>query len=325
MTDLKNIRLNEKFIDMLEKLSNIMIKSGEKFRASAYQKASETILQCDFDILSPNDLKNKPGIGKTIMNKLNEFVETGTLEIFERDKNNPINIIGNVYGIGPQKSKELVENGITSIEELRANQHLLNNIQKIGLKYYEDILKSIPRNEIEEYKSIFENAFKKVSTNKSYFEIVGSYRRGAKSSSDIDLIITSDKQNVFINFIDELIKNNIIIEILSRGKSKCLVIGRLSSKHVARRIDFLYANKEEYPFSILYFTGSKFFNTVMRNHALQLGLTMNEHGLYKFENKKKGAKIKDNFNDEKDIFDYLNLVYKSPEERIDGRSVVIKE
>ena len=62
----------------------------------------------------------------------------------------------------------------------------------------------------------------------------------------------------------------------------------------------------------------------MRHQALTLGLTMNEHGLYKIEGKKKGEKVDTVFNSEKDIFDYLHMEYKTPEERIDGRAVILK-
>ena len=117
-------RLNEKFIDLMEKLSDIMLKKGEPFRARAYQKAQETIMSYPADILSTNDLKGKAGIGPTIMEKLNEYVETGTLQILEREKNNPVNILSDVYGIGPKKAKELVDNGVTTIEQLRQNQNL---------------------------------------------------------------------------------------------------------------------------------------------------------------------------------------------------------
>jgi DNA polymerase/3'-5' exonuclease PolX len=67
-----NRRLNEHFIEMLEKLSGIMLKQGEPFRARAYQKAQETILSFSKDILTPNDLKGHSGIGDTIMEKLND-------------------------------------------------------------------------------------------------------------------------------------------------------------------------------------------------------------------------------------------------------------
>jgi len=309
----------------MEQLADIMLKQGEPFRARAYQKAQETIMAFPSDILSTEQLKGQPGIGATIMEKLNEYVETGTLKVIEREKVNPVNILADVYGIGPKKAKELVDNGITSIEQLRANQQLLNDIQKVGLQYYEDILARIPREEVEQYESIVAAEFKKFATQKSRFEIVGSYRRGAQSSGDIDMIITSDSPKVFVNLIDSLIKKDIILEVLSRGPTKCLVIARIPGSTMARRVDFLYTSLEEFPFAILYFTGSKIFNTVMRHQALQMGLTMNEHGLYKMDNKKKGEKVNHIFREEKDIFDYLNMEYKAPNERTDGRAVIIKK
>ena len=322
MSQLPTGRLNEKFIELMEKLADIMLKQGEAFRARAYQKAQETIMAYPGDIMSPNDLKGKPGIGPTIMEKLNEYVETGTLKVLEREKNNPVNILAEVYGIGPKKAKELVDNGITSIAQLRENQQMLNDIQKVGLRYYEDVLKRIPRSEIEDYKKIFESDFKKVATSDSKFEIVGSYRRGAQSSGDIDVIITSDSPKVFINFIDELIKKKIILEILSRGPTKCLVMAKIPSSDSVRRVDFLYTGLEEFPFAILYFTGSKIFNTVMRHIALEKGYTMNEHGINKMEAKKKGDKVVHHFRTEEDIFDFLGLEYKAPTERTDGRAII---
>ena len=321
------MRYNEQFIDLMEKLASIMLKKGEPFRARAYQKAQETLMAYPQDILSVDQLKGAPGIGSTILEKLNEFVTTGTLKILEREKNNPVNLLGEIYGVGPKKAKELVEKGITTIQQLRTQQdQVLNDVQKVGLKYYEDILKRIPRSEIQEYEAIFISDFQKIASSdpSSRMEIVGSYRRGAESSGDIDVIITSSSHSVFVKFIDELIKEKIILEVLSRGSSKCLVIAKIPSSPTSRRIDFLYATPEEYPFSILYFTGSKIFNTVMRHEALKLGLSMNEHGLYKMEGKKKGGRVEAIFKDEKDIFDYLNLEYKSPVERIDGRAVVLR-
>jgi NAD-dependent DNA ligase len=62
----------------------------------------------------------------------------------------------------------------------------------------------------------------------------------------------------------------------------------------------------------------------MRQHALNMGLTMNEHGLNKMEGKTKGEKVAHIFKTERDIFDYLQLSYVAPEERIDGRQLVKK-
>ena len=320
-------RYNEEFIDMLEKLYTIMMSQGEIHKARAYKKAEETVVNYLEDITDIKQMQGKPGIGATIMEKFKEYVETGTLKILEREKNNPINIFTQIYGVGPKKAKELVEKGITTIQQLKDNQiELLNDKQIIGLKYYEDILKRIPRSEIDEYSGYFNNAFNyavgSVGTGDgAKFEIVGSYRRGAQASGDIDVIITSKNSEVFDKFIDKLLEENVITEILSRGPTKSLVITQLPSKEF-RRVDFLYSTEKEYPFAVLYFTGSKYFNTAMRHVALQKGFTMNEHGMYKFENKKKGALVDHDFKNEKDIFDFLGLQYKSPVERIDGRSVV---
>ena len=327
-------RLNEQFIDLMEQLANIMLKHGEPFRARAYQKAQETIMSYPGNIQSPTDLKDKPNIGTTIMDKLNEYVQTGTLQVLEREKTNPINILGEVYGIGPKKAKELVDKGVTTIESLRANQdELLNETQKVGLKYYEDILERIPRAEIEEYKKIFTTEFhkqkaasdsgKKAASEPGKMEIVGSYRRGAVTSGDIDVIITSTNPAIFKNFVDDLIKIKVIQEVLSRGPTKCLVIAKLPGHTISRRVDFLYTSPEEFPFAILYFTGSKIFNTVMRHEALAKDMTMNEHGLYSLVSKKKGEKVDHVFSSEQDIFDYLGLEYKAPQERIDGRAVSV--
>lgn len=325
-------RLNEQLIDVFDKLAGILQKQGEPFKSRAYQKAQETIILVQEDITKDNFsrlLKGKPGIGDAIIQKVKEFAETGTLRLLEREKENPVNILTDVYGIGPKKAKDLIAAGITNIDQLKSKKDkVLNAVQKVGLQYYEDILERIPRSEIDEYSAIFNKTFtKKSETDK--FEIVGSYRRGAKTSGDIDIIITSDTGKTFDAFIDDLVKQKIILEILSRGKSKCLVITRLNDSAAARRVDFLYTTPQEYPFSVLYFTGSKTFNTVMRARALTMGYSLNEHGLSHMSKKtdsmtaadRKGKLVDHVFPDEQSIFKFLRMEYKTPEQRVDGRSV----
>lgn len=313
-------RYNEEFIELMEKLNNIMVKQGEPFRAKAYQKAQETMMTYSSNITSPSQLKGLPNIGSSIMDKLNEYVKTGTLQDLEKEKNNPVNILCEIYGVGPKKSQELVLAGIKTIDELRERQNeLLNDIQKVGLKYYEQIQERIPRLEIEKFKKIFTDIFRTDTDTK--FEIVGSYRRGQQTSGDIDVIITGKTSVVYKKFVNDLLKTGIILEVLSCGESKTLVIAKLPGKNVARRIDFLYAPPNEFAFAILYFTGSKIFNTLMRQYSLDKGYTFNEHGIYKLENKKKGEKVNKEFNTEKDIFDFLGLQFKTPIERQDGRAI----
>jgi len=301
------------------KLSEIMSKNGDNIKSRVYSKAEEIILGFPRPITDPNDLKGIHGIGPQITEKVREYLETGKLQIIEREENKPIMVLTNVYGIGAKKANDLIEKGITTIDMLREKQdEVLNKVQKVGLQYYDDILKRIPRDEIDEYKRIFMKTFQKTSTdNNAKFEIVGSYRRGQTSSGDIDVIITSKNPDDFSTFIDSLVSQNIIIEILSRGKSKSLVITKLPDVSVARRVDFLYSTIEEYPFATLYFTGSKAFNVVMRGHSLKMGYSLNEHGFTK-----NGVIIGEKFTDEQSIFDFLGLQYISPEKRVDGRDII---
>jgi DNA ligase (NAD+) len=316
-------RKNEIYADVLGRLSTMLGKKGDTIRSRIYSRAQDTVLGMDGDITSPNQLEGKPNIGPVIISKLVEYDETQTLRIFEREKENPEIWLTDIYGIGPKKAQDLVKRGIKTIDDLRNREkELLNETQKVGLKYYEDILQRIPRSEIITYDKLFDEIFQAIDDKDANYEIVGSYRRGAHTSGDIDVIITSKNNDTFDHFIDDLKANNVILEILSRGKTKCLVVAKLPGATYARRVDFMYTTPEEYPFAILYFTGSKSFNTVMRGYALKLGLSLNEHGLYvKEKGKTKGEKVDKKFQNEEEIFTSLFLKYKTPVERIDGRSV----
>ena len=318
---------NKRLVDLLEELKTLEQARGKIFEARAYNNAAETLMAYPKTIKDLTEIKGLRGIGVKIYKKFEEFLSTGKLELLEREKNNPKYMFYNIYGVGPKKAYELVEKeGIKSIEELRENQDLLDDKQKIGLKYYEDILKRIPRKEVELFNDLFNESFKKIATDKDKYEIVGSFRRGAKTSGDIDIIVSNEDNNgaILNTFITQLQKDGILIEILSKGKVKSLTIGQLNSKSIPRRIDFMYSPSDEFALATLYFTGSKAFNVVQRKIANDQDYTLNEHGLYNFTNKKKGEKVKTTFPTEESIFDFLNMVYKNPRERIDGRAALLK-
>ena len=319
---------NTKFVKVLEQLESLMRKKGENFRARAYTKAKESIILFKEPITTVEQLKGLSGIGNTILTKLQEYIDTGTLVVLEKAKTNPVFIFTDVYGIGPKKASELVKkHNVKTIVELRERQEeLLNDVQKKGLKYYEDILKRIPRKEIDIYEKELKKIFDDVKNKDSTFQIMGSYRRGSVDSGDIDICISDpdDDVELFNRFIDALIEKKILIEVLSRGNTKSLGVSRLDG-NPSRRIDFMFSKHKELPFALLYFTGSKEFNTVMRKRALDLGYSMNEHGLYKMTNGNKGLKLEEDFPTEKSVFDFMGMVYKEPTERKDGNAVMLIE
>ena len=345
------------YIEILKQLEYYKrIKEVEPFKANVYRGAIEQIKNLNRELNSANDIKDLPGIGKAIRDKLTEYIETGKVKNLEelikvhggedyeaqKIKQEKKDVFLQIHGIGDKAAENLIDLGITTIEELKARKNeeilgkgtkklkLLNAVQQKGLEYYEEILEKIPREEIEEYKIILQKLFNEACNNNNddnMFEIVGSYRRGKLESGDIDIIITSkvDDKTCFNNFLDLLNEQGIIKVFLSKGEKKSMVIGKLNNESTARRLDFLYAPPDEYAFAILYFTGSKDFNTSMRQVALKNGLTLNEHGFHRMKNKIKGDKITSpKLNTEAEIFSHLNMEFKEPHERLDESSIVIK-
>ena len=113
------MRLNEKLIDLLDDLHDIMMKKGQPIKARAYKKAQDTLYKIDHDINDVQQLKGMPFIGDTILNKFETFIREGKLKMIEDYKNKPEYILSNIYGVGPKKAKELVDKGIKNIEDLR--------------------------------------------------------------------------------------------------------------------------------------------------------------------------------------------------------------
>ena len=150
-------RLNESIVAILGKLAGM--KTDNQFQNRAYTTAQETILDIQEDITNIEQLRGRPGIGATIMEKLTEFVKTGKIAKLEQYAANPVSIFSEIYGVGPKKAAELVAQGFKTIADLRKavkqTPNVLNATQKVGLQYYEDILERIPRREIDEYDDEF--------------------------------------------------------------------------------------------------------------------------------------------------------------------------
>ena len=316
----------KKIIDSLEILRIRDIQSGEKFSALAYSKAIKELKKLD-TISDEKDVEGLPGVGAKIKLKIKEIFETGELRAAsEAKKDLSIDLyqdLLNVYGIGPVKAKELIQTDkVTSIANLRERQELLNDKQKLGLKYYEDALERIPYEEMKLHeKKIMEAIQAPIEAT-----IVGSYRRGAETSGDIDVLIkipadfTKKQQKETLEYLVKTYsEHKYIVDVLALGDKKCMAFVKLGNK--ARRLDLLITPEKEYPYALLYFTGSDDFNVAFRKYALTKGYTLNEHTL----SPKTDAKEVPTLNTEKDIFDFLGLVYKEPVQRINENSVVQKE
>lgn len=314
-----------RIIELLDIVRRNDVAEKRQFQAVAYSKAISALKALPIvDITSVDDVKGVDGIGAKLQQKIEEILRTGKLEAAERALANPrfaaFEALLNVYGVGPVKAKDLIDSGITSIaglrEALSQNLGLLTDAQKIGLHYYEDLLLRIPREEMREHEAaILDTVDKKYNTT-----IVGSYRRGAETSGDIDVLLClpdsmtgAQRNTLFKQTVARLTKKGYLVSVLALGNTKCLGVCQLPGKR-ARRLDLLVIPEAEYAYAILYFTGSDLFNVAFRSHCLDKGYTLNEHGMKPTGDKPQPPPMKT----EKDIFDFVGLRYVEPNVRVRG-------
>ena len=303
----------EIILEALETLRKKEIAEHEPFKARAYKQAIQELSTLS-SIRSMEDVRGLKGIGTKIHAKLEEIFATGELKAAERAKEvvTKSDSLLHCYGIGPAKLKELQSHGITTIAQLREavkkDPTLLSPVQQIGLTYYEPLLERIPRAEMEDHSTLLHSVTSSLHIG---MDIVGSYRRGAPTSGDIDCLLKGTDSSILDTVVEQLDKKKYLVEVLAHGKKKVMAIIKLKH-HPERRLDLLLTPPEEYPFALTYFTGSDRFNIAMRKQAQSLGFTLNEHAL----TTTKGTRV-EGIHSEKDLFKVLKIEWKNPEDRHD--------
>ncbi|XP_064353955.1 DNA polymerase beta isoform X2 [Dromaius novaehollandiae] len=293
---------NEGITDFLTELANYERNVNRAIhKYNAYRKAASVISRYPSKIRSGAEAKKLDGVGAKIAEKIDEFLSTGKLRKLEKirqdDTSASINFLTRVTGIGPAAARKFVEEGIKTLEDLRKNEHKLTHHQRIGLKYFEDFEKRIPRKEMLQMQEIVLKEVKKLDPN--YIATVcGSFRRGAESSGDMDVLLTHP------SFTSESSKQG-VCQLPNKDDG---------TAYPHRRIDIRLIPKDQYYCGVLYFTGSDIFNKNMRTHALEMGFTINEYtirplGITGVAGEALPVEC------ERDIFDYIQWKYREPEDR----------
>lgn len=324
------------------------------FKVKSYKQANE-ILKDDMDLNSVEDyikvlregdmklageenFKAKNGTWKSsILQKIDSILKTGQtdgISLTEQDQRSlAIENLTKVPNIGPSTAAKIYDTEeITTIEELKylysVNKDILNEKQAIGLKHYEDLMRRIPRKEMDSWNEILTEIFKETMTELGItgeLILAGSYRRKTRDSGDIDALITTDVKNprVMNTFYNNLVKRDVIekTNVLAKGPTKIMAVASIDEYY--RHLDIFYHPKETFPFAILFTTGSKEFNVKMRKFALEKGYSLNEQNLTK--KSPTGPKVTENDylniikkefpETEEDIFDFLGYKYIPPEMR----------
>ncbi len=318
--------MNRELIAALEELRYIAEIEGEVYREKAYRKAIASIRKLGQQITKNNlpDPKTHKvaGIGTGIAAKIAEFVRTGRIAELDKLRKSPrvraYRILSGILGVGPSTIDAWIGMRIRDLPALRravsSGRVELTNAQKLGLKYYADLNERIPRNEVTEIgqrvRALLEHLQPGIQ-----FEISGSYRRGAATCGDIDIITTHAQwQPELLSWVKtRLGEFDDCVGIVGAGAQRLTFLYHSPTSGKVRQVDILYIPPEQFAPAVLYFTGSSGFNEYMRGIAKRKGYRLNQMGLYRV--KKDGDLEPVTARSEREIFDILGIEFRPPEER----------
>lgn len=307
------------------------IKSKDRFRIMAYQNAAETIINYPkklFDLWQkdPKNLDSIPHIGPSILKKIDYLFKTGknypSLKKVFSDIHPAVFTFEKINGIGPLIAYKLTQNLKFSRNSLKALDQLvaycqkgkIRNIPSFGEKSEESILNNTlsflgrqKRLPYEKAKTLASKIISYLQSRfpKTNFVPLGSLRRHSDTVGDIDIAAaSSDSQNI----IDYFLTYPDMVEVIARGKNKAS-LRLLNDIHIDLMVKPIFS----FGALLQHFTGSRQHNILLRRHALKLGYSLSEYGIKEI---KSGNLHK--FSDEEKFYQFLNLNFIPPEERVGG-------
>ena len=314
---------NADVAEVFERVANLLeIQDANEFRVRAYRNASRTVSSLARDIADmvekDEDLTELAGIGEDLAGKIEEIVETGTLEqLLELEKELPgeLNDLMRIDTLGPKKIHALyTELGIEDMADLRAaaEDGKIREVKGFGEKTEQKILDETARLEdAEDQRTPLIEAeqraaplmdYLKKSSGVKQLELAGSFRRRKETVGDLDILAAckqdSDIMERFVDFED-------VEEVISHGKTKSSVVLRGDLQ-----VDLRVVPKVAFGAALHYFTGAKAHNIAVRKIGVKKDLKINEYGVFKDEERIAGET-------EEEVFEQVDLPYIEPELRQD--------
>ena len=91
-----------------------------------------------------------------------------------------------IYGVGPRVAKKWYKDGMRSLDDIRKRTDL-NDAQRIGLKYSEELKKRVPRSEVVKFEKSIQKVLSDMNEDLEA-HVMGSFRRGYETCADVDLL-----------------------------------------------------------------------------------------------------------------------------------------
>jgi DNA polymerase (family X) len=323
-----NLMHKDRVIEILLEIGVLLELKGENpFKSRAYANAAralETLSEPLEEVIRNGRLGEVKGIGEAIQAKICELVTTGKLDYHQNLKSSfPPGLFAllEIPALGPKKVKALYEKlGISSLEQLEqcCQEGKVALLDGFGEKTQHKILEGIKfrciyatRHLLSQALPLAESFIEKLRGHPDVIRcgMAGSVRRFKEIIGDIDFLASSKKPDRVIAFFTS---QPGIISINAKGGTKASVVleGGIQA-------DLRVVSDAEYPFALLYFTGGKEHNIVLRQRAIQRGLRLNEYGLFKSEEETRDPKLLVPCNTEEEIYGELGLGFIPPELRED--------
>ena len=312
ITNAEIAKMFNEYADLLE------IKGENPFKVRAYRNAARTVENIGKSleelVREGYDLTKLPGIGTDLSLYIKEIVTTGKFSKLEEIKEEiPPSLVEmlSIEGLGPKRIRTLYEKlHIQSMEDLRraAESGEILKLPGFGPTLVQKILKGIRLlkkaghrfkwSEAKEYVEDLLGYLRQIEL--THLEVAGSYRRKKETVGDLDILATAKD---FSEVIRHFVKYPKIKEVVSAGSTRSTVI--LNND---LQVDLRSVEDESYGSALHYFTGSKDHNIAVRKLAIELGLKVNEYGVFRGEERIAGKT-------EEEVYKAVGLCYIEPELR----------
>ncbi|SRR5579884_110983 len=314
---------NSDVVRMLEEIGDLLeVKGEQNFRVNAYRKAARAIADLREDIgelYLAGRLREIPGVGEALEQKIAEFLETGRLGYLERlQAEFPPGLLTllEVPGLGPRRARVLYETlKIESLPALEqaARSGQIRDLPGMGEKVEANILRELERLKQRSTRHPLEFGLSQArdllaqlrrSAPVAQAAFAGSLRRMRDTIGDLDLLVVSSEPERVAEAFTRLPR---VVDVLSHGPQRASVLLR-----GGLQADLRIVPAESWGAALQYFTGSKAHNVHLRELALRHGWTLNEYGLFDV---KTGERLAGE--DEDELYRRLGLQPIPPELRED--------
>lgn len=316
---------NSTIARVFDELAELLEFKGENpFRIRAYTQGAKAIRDLDesvADIIAdPNrNLVDLPGIGKTLAEKTETLLQTGTLPQLEKLRQEVPEVLiqmARIPGLGAKKAAKLQQElDIESLADLRAacEAGSVAKLKGFGVKTAQGILDGLAIAEQAAQRMRWAEGDALAKSIGRHMEgcsaiqnmqWAGSYRRGRETIGDLDLLVVATDREAAM---DHLQSFGDITQTIGRGETKISIrVGK------AFQVDMRCVEADQFGAALQYFTGSQDHNVHTRRIAKDKGLKINEYGVFKVDDETKVAGAT-----EEDVYAAIGLPWIPPELRED--------